>query len=188
MSDNADMKALADALWNYFLPKLRTVQTDAVRFFRAVVVDNPGGNRLTVQRPFETTTMTLPCLNALASASVGQQVTVFVFGSLSNAMVMGTGSLPVYDGAYPLITSQPQNVSVDAGDLASFSVSAVGTGISYAWYYRDAGGTEFVSAGVSWPDYNYYASAANNGRQQYCVITDMGGRTVQSATATLTVT
>lgn len=91
MSDQEQMKVLADQMFIYMQPKVAKMMTNNVSFFRAQVVSNPGSNKLVVQRPFESTTMTLPCSNGIASATAGTQVTVFVFGNLSNAVVVSDG-------------------------------------------------------------------------------------------------
>lgn len=93
MNDSEQMKVLADQLFLYMKPKIQQMLNSSVFFFRAQVVSNPGNNTLVVQRPMESNTLTLPCSNSIASAAAGDQVVVFVLGSLSNAVVVSDGKM-----------------------------------------------------------------------------------------------
>lgn len=93
MNDTEQMKILADQLFLYMKPKFEKMTRDCVRYFRAKVVSNPGNNTLEVQRALDSTTMTLPCTNAIAGASANSQVMVFVLGDLSNAVVVADGKM-----------------------------------------------------------------------------------------------
>lgn len=93
MNDTEQMQVFADQLFEYMRPKIKKMMQSNVSFFRAQVVSNPGNNTLEVQRAFDTTTMTLPCATGISSASAGDQVTVLVMGSLSNAVVISDGTM-----------------------------------------------------------------------------------------------
>lgn len=93
MNDMENMRVFADQLWKYMVPKLDSKFASNVSYFRAQVVSNPGNNMLEVQRPLENGTLTLPCTNAMSGAEEGQQVTVLVMGSLSNAVVVADGKM-----------------------------------------------------------------------------------------------
>lgn len=93
MNDMENMRVFADQLWKYMVPKLKSMFASNVSYFRAQVVSNPGNNTLEVQRPVENGTLTLPCTTAMSGAAVGQQVTVLVMGSLSNAVVVADGKM-----------------------------------------------------------------------------------------------
>lgn len=93
MNDMESMRTFADQLWKYMVPKLDSKFASNVSYFRAEVVSNPGNNKLEVQRPVENGTLTLPCTNAMSGAQTGQQVTVLVMGSLSNAVVVADGKM-----------------------------------------------------------------------------------------------
>lgn len=43
----------------------------------------------------------------------------------------------------PIITSQPEDARVEAGDCAYFNVSAVGKNLSYQWYVDKGDGAGF---------------------------------------------
>ena len=93
MNDTEQMQVFADQLFEYMRPKIKKMMQSNVSFFRAQVVSNPGNNTLEIQRAFDTTTMTLPCATGISSASAGDQVTVLVMGSLSNAVVISDGTM-----------------------------------------------------------------------------------------------
>lgn len=98
MNDMENMRVFADQLWKYMVPKLKSMFASNVSYFRAQVVSNPGNNTLEVQRPVENGTLTLPCTTAMSGAEEGQQVTVLVMGSMSNAIIVGDGKLNVPGG------------------------------------------------------------------------------------------
>ena len=91
-SEMEEMKTFADQLWKYFRPKVEGMLARQVGYFRAEVVSNPGDGTLVLSRPYEQN-ITLPCTNAMSGATAGQQVTVFVMGSLSNAVVVADGRM-----------------------------------------------------------------------------------------------
>lgn len=93
MSDTDNMKVFADQLWNYLEPKVKSLLSSSVGYFRAQVVSNPGDGTLILNRPLESNNLTIPCTNAMAGAAAGQQVTVLVLGSLSNAVVVADGRM-----------------------------------------------------------------------------------------------
>ena len=68
--------------------------TLALRFFIASVVTAPSAGKIGVQKPFDGTALTLPCIPSAESAlSVGDSCFVLVPGALSNAIVIGTADL-----------------------------------------------------------------------------------------------
>ena len=82
------------------------------------------------------------------------------------------------------ITSQPYNVSVNAGADATFAVRATGDGLKYQWYYKKSG----ASAWTAWngriaPTFTVSSNDTWNNMQVRCVITDASGKTATSATA-----
>ncbi len=84
------------------------------------------------------------------------------------------------------IRQQPVSVTVPKGHQAAVALSAVGDGLTYKWYYRNAGSTEFVRT-YSFSTHIYCVSmnAARDGREVYCEITDRYGATVRSNTVSL---
>lgn len=89
----------------------------------------------------------------------------------------------------PMITSQPQNVSVKVGEQATFAVTASGEGITYQWQIDRNDGNGFVDiTGAN--SANYLSSTVDkdcNGFKYQCVISNAGG-SVTTEIVTLTVT
>ncbi len=63
----------------------------------------------------------------------------------SDAVTLSIGELPIFTtqvyclipGAAPVIGSQPENVDVERGGIATFSIVATGDGLSYQWFGPD---------------------------------------------------
>ena len=95
--------------------------------------------------------------------------------------------------AKPVITTQPMNVEVTAGNSVSFKVTASGTGLSYQWQVsKDNGGswsnvnsTKFPSALKA--TLTFTSASSLNGYLYRCVIKNSAG-SVTSNSAKLTVT
>ena len=84
------------------------------------------------------------------------------------------------------ITAQPQNWYGYLGDYPSICVTAAGEGLTYAWYYRDAGSASFKLSSDRDDTYDSYPLTADRaGREVYCVVTDAQGNHVTSATAVM---
>ena len=92
----------------------------------------------------------------------------------------------------PQITADPQNQSVASGGTAHFTVAATGDGLTYQWQYKIAGQTTWrdcspKTTGYQSTELEVVGTAARNGYQYRCVVTDENGETAASAAATLTV-
>ena len=90
------------------------------------------------------------------------------------------------------VTSQPSSVTVAAGSAATFSVTASGTGLTYAWRTRansSASWTYLTSAteGFNTATLKVSASLDMNGRQYQCVIRDAAGAVKYSYNVTMNV-
>ena len=83
------------------------------------------------------------------------------------------------------ITKQPQNVVVKIGERAATSVTAKGEGLKYQWYYKDKKDTTWTKSSLTSTTYALTLTAARDGRQAYCQITDKYGNTVKTDTITL---
>jgi hypothetical protein len=77
----------------------------------------------------------------------------------------------------PTINTQPQNARVDAGDLATFTVSATTSGgaLSYQWKLNGA------NVGTDQASYQRLTTGAENGALITVVVTDSNGSTTSSA-------
>jgi hypothetical protein len=80
----------------------------------------------------------------------------------------------------PVITQQPQSVTIDAGGSFTLSVSATGGNLNYQWYQG--------STSLNWTASSYSVSNANNGNAgTYSVVVTNAIGTVTSNPATVTV-
>lgn len=87
----------------------------------------------------------------------------------------------------PIITSQPNNVTVNEGEKATFKVVAEGA-TSYRWQYQKFGSTTWndVSKNGTSATYSLTAAAKHNGYSYRCKITNEAG-SVYTDSVTLTV-
>lgn len=88
------------------------------------------------------------------------------------------------------ITKQPESVTAALGSTVSFHVEATGEGLTYQWQWK-AGNTstwrDTTVSGNTTDTITLEATAARNGYQYRCVITDANGNKVYSDEAKLTV-
>lgn len=81
----------------------------------------------------------------------------------------------------PVITTQPSSVSVGSGSVASFTVVATGTSLSYQWYKDGA-----AISGATSATYSISAATSSNAGAYTVVVTNTAG-SVTSSSATLTI-
>ena len=90
----------------------------------------------------------------------------------------------------PVITSQPEDVTVKAGETATFTVEATGTDLTYQWEIDTKGDNDFVSiSGTTGKGASYTTgirNMENNGTKYRCIVSNSAGF-VTSRSATLTV-
>lgn len=86
-----EMFNFASTMWRRFfrrkvkeMPELR----HSLLGYKAQVVTNNGDGTLTVQRPFESTTLTLRCSASLSGAVAGDPVLIVALGGLENAFIL----------------------------------------------------------------------------------------------------
>jgi len=88
------------------------------------------------------------------------------------------------------ITAQPSSVTLAKGKTATFKVVAKGTGLKYQWQYRkNAKGAwkKATNKGNKTATLKVPVTAARNGYQYRCVITDKYGNVINTKAATLKV-
>ena len=124
---------------------------------------------------------------ALTKAKAGREVYCVVTDKYGNKVTSRTATLYLEAPAdYALtITRQPEDAWAELGETARTDFEAEGTGLSYQWYYRDPGKTSFSKSGLTGKHYSVALVAAKNGREVYCVVTDIYGNTAQTDTVTL---
>ena len=110
----------------------------------------------------------------------GRQIYCVITDKYGNSAQSDTATLslwqqPVY------ISREPESVTVPKGQTATVSFTAEGDGLTYAWYYRDAGTADFIRTYTfSGNTYTAQMNEARNGRQLYCVVTDAYGNSAQT--------
>ena len=87
-----------------------------------------------------------------------------------------------------ILTEQPQSVSLELGQKVTFSVGAVGQGLSYRWYYRRPYGEwkEVTAKGHDTASLKFTVKKKNVGTTYRCAVTDSSGNTLISEEAVLT--
>ena len=88
----------------------------------------------------------------------------------------------------PSISRPPQDVTVADGDTAIFTVTAIGEGtLTYQWQELSGGAWTDISSATT-ATLSFTATAAMDGTQVRCVVTDGNNKNTVSLPATLTVT
>ena len=130
--------------------------------------------------------LTLSFAAAYVVSPAGELARVHAEGDYSSqSSVTSEPEAPV-ESAPPVITAQPGNVMVNAGETAVFSVKASGTGLKYQWYYRKAGGkTWAIWNGHTTATTSAPANSTWNLMKVYCRITDQAGNVISSNSATV---
>ncbi len=87
------------------------------------------------------------------------------------------------------IQSQPESYKGALNDNVTFTVAAVGDGLTYQWYYRFDGGAWLKSSGEGYNTATLKTKllAYRDGYEYKCVITDEDGNVVESDPASMTV-
>ena len=128
-----------------------------------------------------TATLNVPTTTALN----GYQFRCKVTDKYGNVVYSKSATLNVLG-----ITAQPKSIYIKSGNNVTFSVGAVGKNLTYQWQWRVNSSTSWASTTVSGnktATITVPATAARNGYQYRCVVTDSAGNVVYSNAATLTV-
>jgi len=120
----------------------------------------------------------------LGESMDGRQIYCVVTDQYGNTVQSNTVTLSVKKTLS--ITSQPKDASAVEGTAVKTSVQATGNGLTYQWYYKNAGDEVFAESAMTTATYSITMTAARDGREVYCVVTDQNGNTVTSDIATLT--
>ena len=137
---------------------------------------NPGSSSFSKS---SVTSSTYSC--TMSSAISGRQVYCVVTDKYGRSSKSNTATLR----SKVAIIKQPTNASAAIGKAVKTSVTATGNGLKYQWYVKNPGQTSFTKSSVTSAVYEYVMTEAKNGRQVYCVITDMFGNKAQTVTVTL---
>ena len=89
--------------------------------------------------------------------------------------------------AGPVIITQPADWTGAQGSMVSIKVVAQGEDLTYQWFYRPAGKSNWIATDDVDDTYNIKLTNARNGREVRCKITDKYGNTVTSDSAVMTI-
>ena len=133
----------------------------------------------------KTTTFTSNTYSVTMNAArSGRQVYCIVADQYGNTARTDTVTLSL--AQYAEILTQPVSVTAADGEKATVSFEAAGDGLTYTWYYKNAGDSSFSkTTAFTTNSYSVTMSAARDGRQVYCVVTDRYGSQAQTDTVTL---
>jgi hypothetical protein len=112
------------------------------------------------------------------------QLSLLLACAISTGVLTGCGGASVNAASVPTITTQPVSQTVTAGQTATFSVMATGSGtLTYQWYMN---GTAI--SGATAATYTTPVTTANNNGEQFTVTVSNSAGSITSNAAVLTVT
>ena len=117
-------------------------------------------------------------------SAVSPGTAIITVAATDGSGVSATCTVTVY--AKTTITTQPQSVTVTAGQSATFSVTATGGNLRYQWQINSGNGWSDIT-GATDASYTIDRTTTAMGGNQYCCVVTGDGGTVTSDAATLTV-
>ncbi len=129
---------------------------------------------------YDTPTLSVP----VTGARNGRIYRCRIMDRTGDLLISGSARLTVTT----TLTRQPADAVLPIGDTAVFAVQATGPKLKYRWQYNSGNGwansgmTGYDTAALSVP-----VTAARNGQQYRCIITDANGGTITTDAATLLV-
>ena len=85
------------------------------------------------------------------------------------------------------ITAQPETFVGAIGDTAKFTVKATGDNLTYQWQLSDDQGSTWRNSSVKTATYSTTLSTTNDGRYVRCIVTDGSGASVNSESASMSI-
>ena len=83
------------------------------------------------------------------------------------------------------VLEQPKNTYTKIGKTAKVTLKAQGNGLTYQWYFKNAGAKKYSKSSVTSATYSCKMSEKSKDRRVYCVITDANGEEVKSKSVIL---
>ncbi len=123
---------------------------------------------------------------ATANAGTYSVVVTNNVGSVTSSLA----TLTVYSNTLPIITQEPQNVTITNGGTAYLSATVVGLPpLRYQWYFNTNGGSSGTLLAGQTNNFRSFTAATNaSGNYYFVVITNTLGKATSSPPALLTVT
>ncbi len=119
----------------------------------------------------------------LTAARDGRQVRCIVSDQSGNTVTSAAATMKIQSTGVS-ITTQPKNYTGKVNSTASFTVVATGDGLTYQWQISDDG-ENWTNSSVKTAKYSTKLTAAKNGRQVRCIVTDENGNSLTSEAATM---
>ena len=86
-------------------------------------------------------------------------------------------------GGYRIVVvTAPKTTYAKEGATAKITVKALGDGLTYQWYIRNASASKYSKSSIKTNTYSVAISDKSHGRRIYCILTDKHGNTLQTAT------
>ncbi len=163
-----------------------------------LVVTDANGNALTDTVSISLSSSTTDVINTMSFTLEEEQVVYYTITATgTQAPVISwlavTGSVTEEVVEFAIVT-QPEDVTAEKGDTATFAVEATGTDLTYQWQYQTASGSKWYNctattgAGYASDSITLTANKGRNGYKYHCVVTNGDGETLASEQAVLTVT
>ena len=115
---------------------------------------------------------------------VGRQVYCVITDKYGNSVTTDVATISLPPVELKILT-QPTDASAPVGTKFSISFEVQGDGLTYQWYYKNAGGKTFAASSNKTSAYAYTMASYMDGRQVYCVITDQYGNQVTTEVVTI---
>lgn len=114
----------------------------------------------------------------------GRQVYCQITDAYGNTATTNVVTLTMEEHPITIVT-QPASTEVNEGEKATVEVVAEGEGLTYQWYIKNTGASKFAKASITKPVYSVTMDETRDGRQLYCLITDVNGVSIKTATVTI---
>jgi len=123
--------------------------------------------------------------DVMTKARVGREVYCVVSDAWGNSVTTNIATLVGVPSETLAITTQPTDAEAKLGEKYCVTVDAEGDGISYQWYFKNAGSKKWSKSSVRDNTYDDVMTKTRAGREVYCVITDAWGNSVTTDSVTL---
>lgn len=139
---------------------------------------NPGSSKYIYSSSFKGNTYSV----AMNKERAGRRVFCYVYDSFGNRVQSNSVVLD-----YKVkITKQPANVCKTNGKTAKVTVKASGTGLTYRWYFKDSGSSQYkYTSSFKGNTYQITMNDSRAGRRVFCIVSDKYGNKAQSNSVSL---
>lgn len=129
-------------------------------------------------------------LSSINGNTYSQTMSDAISGRLAYCVVLdGEGNMVTTDNVALrmaiVLQQQPADATASLGRYAKVSVEATGDGLTYQWYVKDVGDSDYTLSSITDSTYACEMSESTDGRTGYCVITDRFGNQVTTDTFVL---